>query len=285
MKEQFIRFKSSDRTGTNLAPEASSASLSQKYTWRSWHIRIAVSVLFLVIWFVLTIGENISPVILPSPSRVAKTFWKLLTIGYQDNTLIQHSIISIVRILEGFVWASFTGILLGFFMSSNKIVMSIFDPIIQFLTPIPPLIYIPLLQVWFGIGELPKVLLIYICTLPFVVIGTVSGIRSTKESMIRMSQCFGANSFQTFRYVILPSALPEIITSLRLSLGRSWTCVVAAEMIAASSGLGWIGNMAGLQLQTDVVFVAVLCIAILGFTMDMLLRWIHRSLVFWDGKY
>ncbi|BBI33354.1 taurine ABC transporter permease [Cohnella abietis] len=247
-------------------------------------MKLAVFLFIIMAWSFITIGGNISPVILPSPAKVAHTFWNLLTVGYQNNTLGQHVLISVMRILVGFLAAAVTGILLGFAMSANRFLMNIFDPIIQLLTPIPPLIYIPLLQVWFGIGELPKILLIYICTLPFVVIGSISGVQSSKESMIRMSQSFGANPIQIFRYVVVPSALPEIITSLRLSLGRSWTCVVAAEMIAASSGLGWIGNMAGLQLQTDVVFVAVLCIAMLGLIMDTFLRWLQRRWVYWEGK-
>ncbi|WP_130608920.1 ABC transporter permease [Cohnella abietis] len=284
MEQQSLRMKISSFIKYHLYFRIDANSIAKNQAGRSWKMKLAVFLFIIMAWSFITIGGNISPVILPSPAKVAHTFWNLLTVGYQNNTLGQHVLISVMRILVGFLAAAVTGILLGFAMSANRFLMNIFDPIIQLLTPIPPLIYIPLLQVWFGIGELPKILLIYICTLPFVVIGSISGVQSSKESMIRMSQSFGANPIQIFRYVVVPSALPEIITSLRLSLGRSWTCVVAAEMIAASSGLGWIGNMAGLQLQTDVVFVAVLCIAMLGLIMDTFLRWLQRRWVYWEGK-
>ena len=249
-----------------------------------WGVRIAVTLGLLSLWEIVTSYGHVPSVALPPPEQVAHKFWFILTVGYQGHTLLQHTFMSLIRIGTGFLSAALLGVLLGVSMSASKITFHVFDPIVQFLRPIPPLIYIPLLQVWFGIGELPKDVLIFICAFPYVTIGTIAGARGAKETMVRMAQCFGANKIQVYRYVILPSALPEILTSLRMALGMAWTCLVASEMIAASSGLGWIAIMAGQQLQTETIFVSVVCIAILGYAMDLILRKIEKRLIPWKGK-
>lgn len=247
-------------------------------------IRTGVVVLLLTLWAAATYVLHVPDVALPPPGQVAQQFWIIATTGYQGHTLLQSTGMSLMRIGIGFGAAAVTGILLGFAMSANHVTFHLVDPIIQFLRPLPPLIYIPLLEVWFGIGELPKIVLIYACALPFVTIGTISGARSVKDTMIRMAASFGANRWQVFQLIVLPAALPEIITSLRLALGMAWTCLVAAEMIAASSGLGWMALTAGQQLQTDVVFVSVVSIAVLGYGLDLLFRQAEARLVPWKGK-
>jgi NitT/TauT family transport system permease protein/taurine transport system permease protein len=223
-------------------------------------------------------------VALPAPNQVYEAFKDAMLQGYQGKLLVQHMAISLLRIGVGFISAAVVGMLLGFAMRLHRYIYHSVDPLIQFLRPIPPLIYIPLLQVWFGIGEMPKDVLIFLCALPFITIGTYVGVNSANDQMIRMSQSLGASRFQIYRYVIFPAALPEIITSLRMGLGMAWTCLVAAEMIAATSGLGWMALMAGQQLQTETIFVSLICIALLGYAMDVSLRTLQQMLTPWKGK-
>ncbi|MBV9228167.1 MAG: ABC transporter permease subunit, partial [Chloroflexi bacterium] len=143
--------------------------------------------------------------------------------------------------------------------------------------------YIPLLVVWLGIEELTKVVLILIGTLPVILINTVSGVRGTPIQRIRVAQSLGATRFQLLRYTILPSALPEIFTGMRVGIGLAWSCLVAAELIAADVGLGWLVQNAGQQLQVGMIFVGIIAIGLLGYGMELIIRAFERLAVPWKG--
>jgi ABC-type nitrate/sulfonate/bicarbonate transport system permease component len=138
--------------------------------------------------------------------------------------------------------------------------------------------------VWFGIGELPKVLLILVGTVPVIIIGTISGVKGTPALRLSVARTLGASETQIFRYVILPSALPEIFTAMRVGIGVAWTCLVAAELIAADQGLGWLVQYAGQALQVAIVIVGIVVIGILGYGMELLIRLVERRAVPWRGQ-
>ena len=250
-------------------------------------IRRFTSVLAIVvaigIWQLLTMYNIVSPIALPPPLSVLQDLQTLLTAGFAGKTLFDDLWVSALRIAEGFAAAVVIGVPIGILMGRSNIIFQVIDPFMQLIRPVPPLAYIALLIVWFGIGELPKVILILIGTLPVIIISTVSGVRSTPIQRIRVAQCLGATPLQLFRYTILPSALPEVFTGMRIGIGIAWSCLVAAEFIAADAGLGWLVQYAGQQLQVGIIFVGIIAIGLLGYTMELLIRSLERLAVPWKG--
>ena len=250
--------------------------------WKKSMLRLtpfAVIALMLVAWSVLS--RHMSPIAIPSPQAVLTKLKMLLSIGYAGQSFAADVLISVVRIAIGFLAAVVIGVPVGMLMALSDFVFHAIDPILQFVRPVPPLAYIPLLVVWFGIGESSKVILIMLGTLPVIIINTVAGVRVTPVERVRVAQCLGANRLQTFLYVTLPSALPMVFTGMRVGIGIAWTCLVAAEMIAASAGLGWLIQNAGQELQTAIIFIGIIAIGILGYLMELTIRAVEKVLVPW----
>ncbi len=241
----------------------------------------AVVILLLALWAVAS--RFSSPMAIPSPRAVWKELHLLLSVGYAGQTFGTDVVESIARIGTGFLAAVVIGVPVGVMMARSDFVFQAIDPLLQFIRPIPPLAYIPLLVVWFGIGESSKDILIALGTIPIIIINTVAGVRSTPVERIRVAACLGASRLQQFWFVILPSALPMIFTGMRVGIGIAWTCLVASEMIAASAGLGWLIQDAGQELQTSIIFIGIVAIGILGYSMELIIRAIERVLVPWHN--
>jgi taurine transport system permease protein len=240
--------------------------------------------LLLWAWWAVTYFGLIEPLFLPSPQAVAKRGWLVLSQGYMDSSLWQHLAASLQRIGLGLLAAVLTAIPLGIAIGRYRSARGIFDPLIEFYRPIPPLAYLPLIVIWCGIGELSKVLLIFLAIFAPIAISTATGVRNVDPSKIRAAQSLGASQAQLIRYVILPSALPEILTGIRIGLGVGWSTLVAAELIAATSGLGFMVQSAAQFLVTDVVILGILVIALIAFSLEMGLRALQRKLVPWHGQ-
>jgi ABC-type nitrate/sulfonate/bicarbonate transport system permease component len=237
----------------------------------------------IAIWYLVTALNIFSPVVLPTPLAVLQDFQTGWTQGFANKTLFADIEISFIRVAEAFLLAVVIGVPVGLIMAQSDIIFHIIDPFIEFLRPVPPLAYIPLLVVWMGIGELPKVTLIFLGTAPVMIISTIAGVRNTPIQRIRVAQCLGANRFQQFIYTIFPSSLPEIFTGMRIGIGGAWSCLVAAEMIAADIGLGWLVQYAGEQIQVGYIFVGIIIIGILGYGMELVIRLLERGIVPWKG--
>jgi len=242
-------------------------------------VSIAAVLVLLAAWEAITVIGIFPSYILPGPADVVRELPMLATAGFAGVPLSTDLLVSIVRVSLGFVGAVVVGVPIGLLMGRIKIVSKALDPILQFGRPIPPLAYIPLLVVWFGIGELPKVLLILIGTVPVIIIGTISGVRETPYLRIRLAQCLGANRLQIFTTVVLPSSLPAIFTAMKVGIGYAWTCLVAAELVAADSGLGWLIQQAGQQLRVSVLLVGIIVIGLLGYGMELIIRIIERLVI------
>jgi taurine transport system permease protein len=173
---------------------------------------------------------------------------------------------------------------LGLWMGLSPLARALFDPLVEFYRPVPPLAYLPLIVIWFGIGELSKVLLIALAILAPVVIATAHGVRSVDPLRLRAAQSFGAGRWQLLRHVVLPGAAPEILTGLRVGLGVGWSTLVAAELVAATRGLGFMVQSAAQFLNTDIVVLGIFVIAVIAFTLELGLRALQRRLVPWQGK-
>jgi taurine transport system permease protein len=256
---------------------------------RGWRLGTrAISALtgisLLLAWWAATAWGWIDPLFLPAPAAVASKAWLLATTGYMDSTLWQHLGASLQRIGIALGLAVVTAIPLGIAIGRNRIARGILDPLIEFYRPIPPLAYLPLIVIWCGIGEFSKVLLIYLAIFAPIAIATATGVRTVDPARVRAAQCLGATRAQLVRHVIVPSALPDILTGIRIGLGVGWSTLVAAELIAATSGLGFMVQSAAQFLVTDVVVLGILIIAVVAFALELGLRALQRHLVPWHGQ-
>ena len=238
----------------------------------------------LALWWLATAAGWVEPLFLPSPADILAKAWVLLTQGYMDASLWQHLGASLGRIGLALAAATQTAIPVGIAIGYNRIARGILDPLIEFYRPIPPLAYLPLIVIWCGIGELSKVLLIYLAIFAPIAIATATGVRTVDPAKLRAAQSLGASKAQLIRHVIRPSALPDILTGIRIGLGVGWSTLVAAELIAATSGLGFMVQSASQFLVTDVVVLGILLIALIAFALEMGLRALQRKLVPWHGQ-
>jgi len=240
---------------------------------------------WLAIWWAVAAQQWVSPLFLPPPGQVLT---KLVSIagpqGFMDATLWQHLAASLGRILVALLAAVIVGIPVGIAMGLSPTVRGILDPLIELYRPVPPLAYLPLMVIWFGIGETSKILLIYLAIFAPVAMSTLAGVKSAQQVRIRAAQSLGARRAQVLWFVILPGALPEILTGLRIGLGVGWSTLVAAELIAATRGLGFMVQSAGEFLATDVVLAGIAVIAVIAFSLELGLRALQRRLTPWHGE-
>ncbi|AMB86618.1 taurine ABC transporter permease [Pseudomonas agarici] len=247
-------------------------------------ISVLTLLTLVLLWWAVTAFGVIEPLFLPPPSAVLEKGRLLVTKGYMDATLWQHLGASLGRIGVALGVAVLTAIPVGIAIGYNRVARGILDPLIEFYRPIPPLAYLPLIVIWCGIGELSKVLLIYLAIFAPIAIATATGVRTVDPVKLRAALSLGATKTQLIRHVILPSALADILTGVRIGLGVGWSTLVAAELIAATSGLGFMVQSAAQFLVTDVVVLGILVIAFIAFAMEMGLRALQRKLVPWHGQ-
>jgi taurine transport system permease protein len=243
------------------------------------------SILFLLfVWWLATTLGWIKPLFLPSPGAIVFKFFTIVRTGYTDTSFLEHVTISTARVFGAFLLACVVGVPLGLAMGMSPLIRGVLDPPIEFYRPIPPLAYLPLMIIWFGIGETSKVLLIFLSVFAPVALGARSGVKSAAIEQIHAAYSFGASRWQVLRHVILPAALPEILTAMRIGIGFGWTTLVAAEMVAATSGLGYLVLSASQFLQTSTVIMGIIVIAIIAYAFDLLMRFIERKIVPWKGR-
>jgi len=221
---------------------------------------------------------------LPSPVQVWDASWDFARNGYSQFTWWQHLWISFSRLVKGLFWGVVIGVPIGLAMGLSSRWRGFFDPVVELLRPIPPLALIPLFIVWFGIGEEGKVNLLVFASVFIMVIAARSGVLAVNTSKVHAAYSLGASKIQILRHVILPNALPEIFTGLRVAIGVCWGTLVAAELLGASSGLGFTIFKARQFGLIDLMLSAVILISILGVTMDVLMRMAERRLIPWRGK-
>lgn len=236
------------------------------------------------LWALATWLGWIKPLFLPSPLTILQKFHQVATEGFASYTLLEHTLISVVRVFGALGLACATAIPVGLAMGMSRMVRGLFDPPIEFYRPVPPLAYLPLMIVWFGIGETSKVLLIFLAIFAPVAIGTRAGVRSAAIEQVHAAYSLGATRWQVVTQVILPAALPEIITAIRIGMGVGWTTLVAAEMVAATSGIGFMVLSASQFLQTSTVIMGIFIIAAIAYAFDLVMRLIERKLVPWKGQ-
>ncbi len=247
-------------------------------------ISVITGIVILIGWYLVSASGWVSHLFLPTPSEVITIAQSIWEDGYANATLWEHVSASLMRILSAAAIAIVLGIPAGIAMGLNRWAKGVLDTPIEFYWPLPPLAYLPLMIIWLGIGEASKISLLTLAMFAPIVLSAQAGVRSLPMERINAALSLGANCWQLFSEVVLPSALPEILTGIRIALGVGWGTLVAAELIAATRGIGYMIMSASHFLATDAVFVGIAIIAICAFAFSLVMRAIERVLVPWKGK-
>jgi NitT/TauT family transport system permease protein len=216
--------------------------------------------------------------LLPGPATVASKFWELTRSGFLE----QQVAASLERVAIGFVLGVVIAVPTGFVMGWYRWASGLIEPWVQFLRTIPPLALIPLVIVFLGIGQSAKVMLIFLAAYLATVIAVFQGVRNVDKTLINAARVLGAGDRTIFLSVVVPAALPYILVGMRIALGNAWATLVAAELIAATSGLGHMMQTAATYFQISTVMVGVITIGVLGFVMDRGILWLDRRLTRWQ---
>jgi taurine transport system permease protein len=253
---------------------------------RSQRGRLAAAtiVVLLALWWLAAAVQVVPALFLPSPLAVLHQLIAVQRDGFADATLVAHLGASLMRIALALVFAILTAVPLGLAMGLSRTARGILDPVIELYRPIPPLAYLPLVIIWFGIGEVSKVFLIYLAAFAPIVLATAAGVRNVPASRLDAARSLGATRLQLVLHVILPNTLPDILTGIRIGLGSGWSTLVAAELVAATRGLGFMIHSASQFLVTDVVVMGILVIAVVAFALELLVRFAQRALTPWQGR-
>jgi taurine transport system permease protein len=246
----------------------------------------AVSVVALIaLWWLATHLHWVAPLFLPSPESVRAAFVDAWHGRIQGGLpLPEHLAWSTLRVFGAFLLAALTAVPVGILMGVNRIARGLLDAPLEFYRPLPPLAYLPLVVIWFGIDETAKIVVIYLACFAPIAMAARAGAKSATAEQINAAYSLGGGFWQVVRFVVLPAALPEILTGLRIAIGFGWTTLVAAEMVAATAGLGQMVLNASSFLRTDVVVMGIVLIGAIAWGFDLGMRGLERRLVPWKGR-
>ncbi|ACC75141.1 ABC transporter permease subunit [Paraburkholderia phymatum] len=239
----------------------------------------------LLMWWALSHFGWVPPLFLPSPDAVRRAFADAWNGRIQGGLpLSEHLMWSAIRVFGAFALACVTAVPIGVLMGVSRVARGLLDPPIEFYRPLPPLAYLPLVVIWFGIDETAKLVVIWLACFAPIAMAARAGVRSAAVEQINAAWSLGANFRQVVLHVVLPAASPEILTGLRIAIGFGWTTLVAAEMVAATAGLGQMVLNASSFLRTDVVVMGIVLIGAIAWLFDLGMRVLERKLVPWKGK-
>lgn len=219
------------------------------------------------------------PEVVPGPADTAAGALELL----RDGSLPKYIGISFYRVFSGWMLGSLISIPLGILIGKVDFIRRFAEPLLNFIRFIPPIAFITLFLVWFGIGEQSKIALILYATLFIVIMNTLTGVLAVEEDKIRAARSMGASEWQIVRHVIVPATAPYIFTGVRLAMGTSYMAIVGAEMIAANEGVGYLIWNSRLFFRTDWIFVGLLSLGLMGFATDRLFGWFGRRVLWRYG--
>ena len=246
----------------------------------SWGTAVSILLLWLIVSEFGLIDQNL----VPTPQAVFAAFIEIMENGYKNFTLLEHLGESMKRLVIAFVLSCVTAVPLGIASGYNSRIRAIFEPIIEFYRPLPPLAYYTLLVLWMGIENKSKISLLYLACFAPAYISCVSAVIKIREDYINSAFTVGASRLQVIVHVIFPACLPDIFTGLRTSLGVAYTTLVSAEMVAANSGIGWMVLDASRYLRSDIIFLGIIVMGITGILLDRGIQLIERRVVPWKGK-
>lgn len=247
-------------------------------------LSVASVVVALAGWAAASRFGGVSPTFLPSPAKVFAAFVDAQVGGYRGYTLLAHVGFSLYRIGAGFLMAVVLGVPVGLAMGRYTMIHAIIDPFVEFFRPLPPLGYYMLLVLWLGIGEASKIVLLFLSGFPVMVVSAAAAVRNVRENHLRVARSLGLSGPQVFWSVIIPSTLPSLFTAARLTIGVTFGSLVAAEIVAATRGLGFVILNSSQYLRTDYVFMGIIIIGVIAMVLDRLAAALERVIVPWAGK-
>jgi taurine transport system permease protein len=269
---------------------------TRRGTPNPWVVRGGVLAGTLAIWWLVTALGLVQPLYLPSPGAVWDAFVTANTDhpiapgvdrivrGEQNYYLWEHLLASLQRIAAGVGLAILVGIPLGLLMSTFRWAGVVVEPYLNFLRALPPLGYIGLLIVWFGIGDTSKVWLLFLAAMPPIAMATISGVRGVREDMVNAALSLGASRRQTLTTVMLPATAPQVINGIRVATGFAWTTVVAAELNNGIPGIGGLAYLSGTELDTPLTIACIIVIGLAAVALDSGIKLLEDVLVPWHGK-
>jgi sulfonate transport system permease protein len=250
------------------------------YKIQSVIIAAVIPILLVVYWKVASDMGIINPNILASPGSVKSILVEMVNNGkYMKNVSA-----SLTRVVEGYLIGAILGLLIGTLIGLYKNINRALVAVIGILRPIPPIALIPFFILWLGIGETAKITVIAIGSFWPVLLNTIQGIQEADQKLLEVANVFSKSKIIIFFKIILPSAVPAIFTGLRLGISQAWTCVVTAEMIAASAGVGFMIQYARELAQPDMLFLGIITIGIIGVIIDLLMIFLQKKIVYWKPK-
>lgn len=263
---------------------------------RSVAVRVGAVAAALAVWWAVTAAGVVDPQFLPGPGATWDAFvransWHQIAPGVprevrgeQNYFLWEHLVASLQRIAVGAGAAVLIGPPVGFLLGTSRTIGTIVEPYLNFLRALPPLGYIGLLIVWFGIGDTSKIWLLFLAAFPPIVIATIGGVQGVSPDRINAARSLGASRFQVVSRVLLPATLPEVVGGIRVAVGFAWTTVVAAELNNGIPGIGGLAYLAGQQLNTALTVACIVVIGVTALALDSAIKWAGEALVPWKGK-
>jgi len=237
-----------------------------------------------VLWVLVSMSGWLPQGYLPTPREMGGELQTLFTVGYKGVSIWHHMGISLFRTLTGFVLGIAVGIPLGLMTGYSRVGSAMVSPIMAFIRPIPPIAFIPMVVLYFGLGEVGKVVLIFWTAFNYVHVNAHAGAASVPMAYQRAAQSIGLTPTQTFFRVVLPSAIPQIFTGLKVAMALSWAVVVAAELTGAQAGLGFMISDAALTFRIPAVFIGIALIGAIGLLLNVALNALETWLVHWKGR-
>jgi NitT/TauT family transport system permease protein len=252
--------------------------------WQSLGLSLGAVAAAVLVWLGVTEGGLVSAKILPSPRAILEELVVLLREGYVGTPLASHLLASLARTFAGFAAAALLGVPTGLATGWSPVLYALISPFLSVLRPLPAIAFIPLVILWFGIGEFSKVLLIFFTSFLYITLNAAAGVKAVPVDLIRAARSLGVTERQLFFHVILPESLPYVFTGLKVGAAVSWAVVVAAELVAAQRGLGYIIMDGATFFRITDVYVGILLIGLIGFGIERTLTAIERRVVHWAGR-
>jgi taurine transport system permease protein len=256
---------------------------------RRWYGGLIAAGLALAVWSLLCASGRFSSLLLPTPGQVLTAFQQSVSLhdgqrGLLGSYLWVHLGASLERVLLGLAWGVVVGIPLGLGLGLSRIVDRVLGPVVEFFKALPPLGYLPLLILWFGIGQSSKVWLLSLACFAPITVATAAGVAGVRTERVNAALVLGASRFQMVRHVVLPSVAGDIVTGVRVAAGFAWTTIVAAETVNGLPGLGGLAWASQKELRADIAILAIIVIGLVAVASDGLLRALERRLAPWKGR-
>ncbi|WP_310832199.1 ABC transporter permease subunit [Paenibacillus pedocola] len=269
-------------SGVIRSKPASKRRISKEWLYRG--ISVGSLLAALLLWWSASTLEWVNPLFLPKPQTVWSAFVDVLQDGYKGQTLLNHIGTSMRRLFLALAAAFITAVPLGILCGRYRVLRAVVDPFIEFYRPLPPLAYYTLLILWFGITDVSKVLLLFLGAFAPLFITAVFSVQRLSADRINGARSLGARGWKLYVFVIFPSVLPELLTGLRTAVGVSYSTLVAAEMVAAVSGIGWLVLDASKFLRSDIMYLGIIIMALIAIAIDLIIRSLIRRVSPWTEQ-